>query len=141
MTQIEDGMSIAPQIDISELEALAAAGVKMLINNRPDGEDGGQPTSEETQAAAAQHGIAYRHIPVTASTLSLDDIDRFASAMADADGPVLAYCRSGYRSALLWGLAEVRANGAAPSDVLQKAGDAGMDLNSARPLMEQMSGS
>lgn len=140
MTQIEEGMSIAPQIDVASLDALAAAGIKMIINNRPDGEELGQPTSAETEAAAAERGMGYRHIPITANTLSLDHIDEFASAMADADGPILAYCKSGYRSALLWGLAKVRSKGAAPADVLQKAGAAGVDLNSARPLMEQMAG-
>ena len=140
MIQLEDDMSISPQIDIGSLRTLAAAGVKMIINNRPDGEEPGQPTSVETKAAAAEHGIDYRHIPVTANTLSLDHIDEFASAMAEAQGPILAYCKSGYRSTLLWGLAMVRVNGAAPSDVLEKAGSAGMDLSSARPLMEQMAG-
>src|SRR5438552_9230019 len=96
------GFSVSGRLDRSDLEALARAGVRTILNNRPDGEDPGQLPAAEARRIAEAHGITYRHIPVTAASLSRADVDAFAGALATAPTPIVAHCRSGTRSTLLW---------------------------------------
>lgn len=119
-------MSVAGQIRAEEVPGLAAQGVKMIVNNRPDGEEPGQPAGAEIEAAARAAGVDYRHIPVE-SGFSAEQVAAMARAMDEAKGPVLAFCRSGTRSAFLWALAS---RGREPAHVLvEKAKAAGYDLS------------
>lgn len=103
--RLDDKVMVAGQIDPSSLRDFAAEGVTLVINNRPDHEDAGQPTSAEMEAAAAAAGIGYRHVPI-ARGLGPTDIAAMRDAMqAGGDGLVLAYCRSGNRSTLAWAVA------------------------------------
>ena len=102
------GVSVAGGLDRADIDALAGAGVCTIINNRPDGEDPGQLPAAEARRIAETHGIAYHHIPITAATLSRADVDAFAAVLRDAPAPVVAHCRSGTRSALLWALTRMR---------------------------------
>jgi uncharacterized protein (TIGR01244 family) len=101
-------LSVAGRLDRADIDALAEAGVRTIINNRPDGEDQGQLPAAEARRIAEAHGIAYHHIPITAATLSRADVDAFAAVLHNAPGPVVAHCRSGTRSALLWALTRMR---------------------------------
>src|ERR1700682_3916624 len=96
------GFSVSGRLDRSDLEALARAGVRTIINNRPDGEDPGQLPAADARRIAEMHGVVYHHIPITAATLSRTDVDAFAAAIHNAPAPVVAHCRSGTRSTLLW---------------------------------------
>ena len=85
-------------------------------------------------SAAARHlaealGIAYHHIPVTAATLSGADVDTFAATLRDAPTPVVAHCRSGTRSTLLWALSRMR-EGADPFSLVAEAARHGIDIAS-----------
>jgi uncharacterized protein (TIGR01244 family) len=106
-TKLTDRVMVAPQIAAADFPALAAAGVRTVINNRPDGEDPGQLSSAEAARLAAEAGVAYRHIPVTAATLSDEAVAAFRQEVEAAPGKVLAYCRSGTRSMTLWALGEI----------------------------------
>jgi len=121
------GLSAAGRLDRADIDALAAAGIRTIINNRPDGEDPGQLPAAEARRVAEAHGIAYHHIPVTAATLSRADVDAFAAALRDAPGPVVAHCRSGTRSALLWALTRMR-DGADPLSLITTAAQHGIDI-------------
>jgi uncharacterized protein (TIGR01244 family) len=101
-------LSVAGRLDRADIDALAEAGVRTIINNRPDGEDQGQLPAAEARRIAEAHGIAYHHIPITAATLSRADVDAFAAVLHNAPGPVVAHCRSGTRSVLLWALTRMR---------------------------------
>ena len=59
--------------------------------------------------------------------------------MSAADGPVLAYCRSGTRSCNLWALAAAKAGGD-PDKITADAAAAGYDLGNLRPLLDALSG-
>jgi len=102
------GLSVAGRLARADTDALADAGVRTIINNRPDGEDHGQLPAAEARRIAEAHGIAYHHIPITAATLSRADVDAFAAVLHNAPGAVVAHCRSGTRSALLWALTRMR---------------------------------
>jgi sulfide:quinone oxidoreductase len=123
------GLSVAGQLDRADIDALARNGVRTIINNRPDDEDAGQLPAAEAQKLAEAQGIAYHHIPITAASLSRADVDAFAAALDAAPQPVVAHCRSGTRSTLLWALTRLRA-GAEPQPLIAEAARHGIDIAS-----------
>lgn len=135
---IDATISVAPQIDPDDMAEIAASGFTAIVNNRPDGEDFGQPSGDEIAAAAAELGLTYTAIPITHAGFSHPQIDAMAAVLADAKGPVLAYCRSGTRSCNLWAFAAVKA-GAHPDAAMAKAAAAGYDLTGLRPLLDALS--
>lgn len=104
---INDKLSIAGQPALAEFADIGAAGFAALINNRPDGEEDGQPGSAAEAAAAQQAGLAYAHVPVTLKDVKESDVRAFQAALASAQGPVLAHCKSGARALTLFVLGEV----------------------------------
>ena len=133
MRQIDSTTFVSGQIRPSDIPALAAKGVTMIVNNRPDGEEPGQPASAEIEAAARAAGIAYRHIPI-AGGFNADDVIGMVQALDEADGPALAFCRSGTRSTYLWAMA--RSEQGEPADELAaKAASAGYDLAPIRAYL------
>lgn len=126
---------VGPQIDEKDL-ALAARKFRSIINNRPDGEEPGQPVSAQLEAAAKRLGLSYRHIPIVPGQLSDDNIDAFADALGDLEGPVFAFCRTGARSTSMWALIE--ASHGDIDQILTRASDAGYDLGALRPRLEQI---
>jgi sulfide:quinone oxidoreductase len=133
LAELAPGLSAAGALDRDAIDALAAAGVRTIINNRPDGEDPGQLPAGDAKVVAQSHGIAYHHIPVTAATLTRGDVDAFAAALAGAEQPVVVHCRSGTRSTLLWALTRLR-DGADPGALIQLAARNGIDI-SALPVI------
>jgi sulfide:quinone oxidoreductase len=127
LVSLGPGLSVTGRLDRSDLEALARAGVRTIINNRPDGEDPGQLPAAEARRIAELHGLTYHHIPMTAATLSRSDVDAFAAALRDAPAPLVAHCRSGTRSTLLWALSRVR-EGADPLALIAEAARHGIDI-------------
>lgn len=126
--KVTDEFTVAPQIAPADLAEAAAMGFTLVINNRPDGEAPGQPSSAEMQAAAAAAGLDYVHVPVTGGP-GPAQVEAVAEAVAGAKGPVLAFCRSGTRSIVTWSLGQA-ASGARPRDELVRLGAAaGYDLS------------
>lgn len=124
--KIDDTISVTPQILETELAELAALGFRSVISNRPDGEEVGQPTQAQIAAAAAAAGLDFRFIPVRPGGLTPELVEEFGQAMEDLPGPVLAYCRSGTRSATIWALSQ---SGLKSRDEILTAGaHAGYDL-------------
>lgn len=137
--KIDEQFFAAPQIAVADVARAAADGITLIVNNRPDGEDADAPQGDAIAAAAAAAGIGYIAIPVTHAGFSHAQIAALDAAMASASGPVLAYCRSGTRSTNLWALTRARA-GDAPDMLTAKAGDAGYDLTTLRPMMDALAG-
>ena len=125
--QLDDKTLVSGQIAPEEVAGLAAQhGFTMLVNNRPDGEDEGQPLAHDIEEAAAAAGIAYRHIPVFRG-IGPADVDAMQEAMrAAGDGKVLAFCRSGTRSALTWALAR-RDEGVEREEIERRLTGVGID--------------
>ncbi|HEU4670726.1 MAG TPA: TIGR01244 family sulfur transferase [Dyella sp.] len=135
---LTDTLSVSLQIAPSELATLAAQGFRTVINNRPDGEEPGQPDSATMARTAAAAGLAYRHIPVVSGQLRDAQVDGFAEALSTLPGPILAYCRTGTRSSMLWALQAARSEPAAA--VLERARRAGYDLSALAPRLEALRG-
>ena len=128
--QITERYSVSPQIAPEDVADLRDRGFALVINNRPDGEAPGQPAGGEIEAAARAVGLAYRAIPV-AGGFSQPQVAAMAEALDSADGPVLAFCRSGTRSTLLWSLAQA-SKGGDPNAIATAAAAAGYDISSVR---------
>ena len=127
LISLAPGFSVAGRLDRADIEALAEAGVRTIINNRPDGEDPGQLPAAEARKLAEAKGIAYHHIPITAASLSRGDVDAFAATLREAAEPIVAHCRSGTRSTLLWALMRLR-DGVDPLTLVAEAARHGIDI-------------
>jgi len=119
-------LSVSPQILASDLQKIADQGYRAVICNRPDGEGADQPTFEEIEAAAKAVGLEARYVPVVAGKVQDADADAFAATMDELPKPVLAYCRTGTRSATLWSLTQAKTLSVA--DILAATKSAGYDM-------------
>lgn len=138
--KLDDRILVSPQIDLDAVAEAARLGVGLIINNRPDGESPDQIEGAEIEAAARGLGMEYVAIPVTHAGFSEWQVKAMADALEKAgDAPVLAYCRSGTRSTLLWALAQ-SAKGQHPAVLSEKAADAGYDLGPIAPMMDVLRG-
>lgn len=135
--KLTDTIYVSPQIGLDEVAEAARIGIKLIINNRPEGESDDQLPGPEVEAAARTVGVDYVAIPVTHSGFSEPQVVAMAKALNEAEGPVLAYCRSGTRSTLLWALSEA-SQGGDPDALTNIAAKAGYDANPVRPLMDML---
>lgn len=135
--QLSDRVFASPQIGLAEVAEAARLGVGLIINNRPEGESDDQVPGDEIAAAARAAGLDYVAIPVTHAGFSEGQMKAMTAALASTEKPILAYCRSGTRSTLLWALAEA-SNGKHPDDLAKAAAEAGYDLTSIRPLLDML---
>lgn len=126
---------VSPQIDAGDLAAARALGVTLVINNRPDGEEFGQPTGAGIEAAAKAQGLAYVAIPVGPAGVAPADLDAFDRAVAANNGGVLAFCRSGTRSTIVRALSEAR-RGRPVEDIIAEAMEAGYTIAGQRRALE-----
>ncbi|MBC7158988.1 MAG: TIGR01244 family phosphatase [Porphyrobacter sp.] len=132
---LTDSVSVSSQIDAADVAEAARLGFAMIVNNRPERESPDQTPGDVIAEAARAAGLSYRAIPVTHSGFSGNQVDALIEALDRAEGPVLCYCRSGTRSALLWALACAR-RGEQPDAIAQRAQAAGYDVSAIRPLLD-----
>lgn len=99
--QVSETCAVAGQIQATDVPSLAADGFVTVICNRPDNEDFGQPPASDIEAECERHGIAFHHIPIDRG-LSMEQVERFREAVKESAGKVLAYCRTGQRSSVIW---------------------------------------
>ena len=127
INKVDSDISVAAQISAAGVSALAEAGFKTIICNRPDGEGNDQPLFHEIEEAARQAGIGAHYLPVESGKVTDEDAARFGEILDAAPKPVLAYCRSGTRSVTLWSL--TRAGTLTLPEILSKAKGAGYDMH------------
>ena len=135
--KLSETMLASPQIGLDDIAAAKEMGIALIINNRPDGEDPAAPQGDEIAAAAEEAGIAYVAIPVGHSGFSEVQIEQTLAALDAASGPILAYCRSGTRSTLLWALSQAKA-GVAPDEIARAAMAAGYDVSPIRAMLDML---
>ncbi len=101
--------AVAPQLAPDDMAAVAAAGFRSVINNRPDGEGGpSQPANADIERAARAAGLEYRYQPVNGAAIQPQDVATFSDLVENLPGPVLAFCRSGTRCGNLFRLASAQ---------------------------------
>ena len=132
---VDDRVSVSGQLDPADMAEIAGAGFTAVVNNRPDGEAFfGQPKTADLRAAAEAAGLQFLDLPFSGPRATPDQVRALAGLLASGDGRVLAFCKSGMRSALLWGAASL-ANGRSIDEVLQGARKAGQELSGIADLM------
>lgn len=132
--QLDEKTLVAGQIAPEHLAEARKEGVTLVVNNRPDGEDPGQPTGAEIEAAARAAGIDYRHVPIDRG-MGPTHVEAMREAMAAAgEGKLLAYCRSGMRSTLAWAVA-CREQGVPREELERRARAAGFSLAAVDHLL------
>jgi uncharacterized protein (TIGR01244 family) len=124
--RVDDNFWVAPQIGVEDITPLRALGVRVIVNNRPDDEEPGQIAGAELETAATAAGLAYIDAPVSGGPTQ-GAIEAMTEALAQ--GPVLAFCRSGTRSMLVWALSQIGSDRRDRDDVLALARNAGFELS------------
>ncbi len=127
LKKITEKTSVSPQITPQDMAAIKEAGVRAIICNRPDGEGVDQPSFEEIEAAAKKIGLEAAYVPVTYGKVRDEDVESFGAALKDLPRPVLAYCRTGTRSATLWSFHESKKR--PMHEILAATKAAGYDMN------------
>jgi uncharacterized protein (TIGR01244 family) len=129
-------ISVAGQIAPEDCALAAAQGFVAIISNRPDGEAPGQPDAATMAAAAHAAGLRFCHIPIDHTGFAMPQVDAMAAELATG-GPVLAFCRSGTRSANLWALAAA-ARGVDPEVIVAAADQGGYDVSGMLPSLRML---
>ncbi len=128
--RLSDNLYISPQVAPGDAAEAAKLGIRSVICNRPDGEEAGQASAEQAAAWFADAGIpGFHHQPVAAPQITAEDARCFAEQLEAAEGPVLAYCRTGTRSSLLWAIGQVQAGRNASEVIAEVQQKTGLDLN------------
>ena len=135
--RLTENVLVSPQLGLEDIAAAAALGVTMIVNNRPDGEDPDAPQGDAMADAAAAAGLNYVAIPVGHAGFSEPQVDAMIRALEQAEGPILAYCRSGTRSTLLWALANAK-QGVDPDTIARTAAQAGYDVSPIRAMIDML---
>ena len=133
LDHLEEGFSVSRQLSAEDFEAIAAAGYKVVINNRPDGEKHDYMPAAEAAELARTHGLEYFHIPVSPSQITEEAVARFRQVIDSLAGPAVAHCATGKRSSAMWAICKA---GALEVDhILERCAAAGHDLSGLRPLL------
>lgn len=134
LRELDKKTMVSGQILPGDIPGLAQAGVTLIVNNRPDGEDVDQPLAADIEAAAKAAGIRYRYIPIIRGP-GPSDVEAMREAIAEiGDGKMLAFCRSGNRSALTWAVA-CRHEGMPRQQIEDSAAAAGINLGPVAHLL------
>lgn len=138
IVRLDDTVFVAGQIAPGDIAGIAALGVRLIVNNRPDGEAlFGQPTAAELQAEAERHGIGFVNIQFPTANIGSGHTAKLAEILKTEHEPLLIFCRSGTRSTMLWAAAQV-ALGRSLEEAIEKAAQAGYDLRQPAPILEQL---
>ena len=125
---VTDDFAVAPQLTPQDAAEAAARGYRLVINNRPDGEAPGQPLAAEVEKAVRAAGLDYVHIPISGPATP-DQVEAVHSAAANADGPVLAFCRSGTRCITVWSRGQLLHGDRSREALVALGQEAGYDLS------------
>ncbi len=125
--QITEDFSVAPQITPEDIPAIAAAGFRSIMCNRPDDEEPGQPHVSAVTEAARAAGLETCCVPFSSATMTEADVAAFRAALDQMPKPMLAYCRTGTRCTMMWSLVNFDTLGA--ETILRATSAAGYDMS------------
>lgn len=135
--KLSEDVLASPQLTLADIDTARAHGVRLVVNNRPEGEAEDQTPGPSIEAAAKAAGMDYVAIPIGPGGFGEMQVNAMSDALDAAEGKVLAYCRSGTRSTLLWALARSAA-GEAPDAIAAAAAAAGYDVTPIRQAMDEL---
>ena len=134
---ITPNFAVTGALKEADFRIVAAMGFRSVINNRPDGEEQGQLSGTDEARLAADYGLGYRFIPAAKLDLFSDHVvSDMQQALGQLDGPILAHCKAGMRSAIAWAAATSHTQ---PIDeILAKVAAAGFDFDFLRDDFEAL---
>ena len=135
LQQLDERVVVSGQLEPRDMKDVAAAGFVAVVNNRPDGEAlFGQPRTADLQRAAEAAGLVFLDLPFSGPRAAPEQVRALATLLAEREGRILAFCKSGMRSSLLWGATAIAA-GKSVDEVLNVAHRAGHNLDQVRDTM------
>jgi len=138
LPMLDDRVAVSGQLHPQDMAEIAAAGFVAVVNNRPDREAlFGQPRTAEVAQAAEAAGLAFLDLPFSGPRATPDQVRALADLLAEKPGKVVVYCKSGMRSALLWGAAAL-AGGRPLNDVLLAAQRAGQNIEPVAEIITSL---
>ncbi|MGZ3266660.1 MAG: TIGR01244 family sulfur transferase [Croceibacterium sp.] len=132
--KLSEGVLASPQLTLADVETALSEGVKTIINNRPEGEAADQVPGRQIEAAARKAGMNYVSIPIRPGEFTEEQVQAMVDALSKAGGKILAYCRTGTRSTLLWALAQAK-SGVPIETIASAAASAGYDVSPIMPAL------
>lgn len=138
MRQITPTFFVAPQIDPADMADAVAAGITLIIDNRPDSEVPTTHQADAMEAAAHAAGLEFVRLPLTHQTMTPDNVGQQSSLISNAGGQVLAYCASGTRSTIAWALGEAQQGTLSADEIFSAAEKGGYDLQNVRPTLDAL---
>jgi len=136
--RVTPSFAVAGQISPADVARAAAEGYRTIVVNRPENEEPGQPALAEIRAAAEAAGIRLVALPFSGLPPPPNAVGEMAELLETAEGPVLAYCRTGRRSIMAWAMAQTLTGAAPPDEIIASAAKAGYDLEGARGALETL---
>lgn len=127
----------AAQLNRDDISAAQAAGVDLIVCNRPDAEDSDQPSAAQVEQWSREAGIPFAWLPVVSGQITPQTVGEFAKLTAGHQH-ILAYCRTGTRSAILWAAAEVAARRLTPQQAAEAVAASGRSVGPAMALLEAL---
>lgn len=102
---ITEKFAVSPQILPDDVAALAAEGFTDVVCNRPDGEEPGQPSHAQIEAACQAAGVTFHYLPMSNPAEAAAHIEPLQSLLGE-DKKIFAFCRTGNRSSMLFNAAQ-----------------------------------
>lgn len=117
-----------------EIEILAGAGFRSLLNVQPEGEVERHLTSAQAETLARKAGLEYRHLPVESRRPTAKTVSAFADALREMPRPIYACCYSGSRAAAAWALAIAQQSDS--QSIITACAAAGYDISFMAPQLD-----
>mgnify|MGYP000883987226 FL=1 len=132
LEKIADYLYVSKQLNERFAKQAAQIGIKTVICNRPDGEEEDQPSFETVKEWLHQYGIEHVvYMPMVMEHINDADLQHFQETVAKSPAPILAYCRTGTRSAMMWALNQAK-RGVEVNSLIRAADLAGINLEPHR---------
>ena len=137
--QITDTYFVSPQLEVQDLHTAKDLGFVRVICNRPDAEIPVPMQSAALAKVAEDLGLDFKILPIVHSSITPELIEEQKDLIESVEGKVLAYCASGNRSTIVWGLGQAKAGTLAPQDIIDRAQAAGYSLEGLRESLVTLS--
>lgn len=131
---VSDVLAVGEVPSAEQMEILAKAGFKSVINNQPDGEVERFAGSAALAAEAKRNGLSYAYAPVTSRTPSESELAEFAKALKLLPAPIYGFCYSGARSAAA--CAHLLTETMEPDAIIAQFAQSGFDISGLKPWLE-----
>jgi uncharacterized protein (TIGR01244 family) len=130
--KVNDDLSIAGQISSEQLQELASAGFKSVLNLRSPDE---QTFLHDEQQQAETAGLQYANVPLNPKEINQQLTTEAIQAVDNLPKPILIHCAGGARAGGIALIANAIDDGLTYEQIVQKASEIGLNLD--QPHLKQ----